>query len=130
MSSNVSFMTWLSNLYIRNFTARRGVRVGEDQFGNVYYRNPTALPGRPERRWVIYAGDAETTSIPAEWHGWMHYSAAEPVAADSPLRKDWQKPHQANPTGSVRAYRPSGHTLGSSQRAPATGDYEAWTPRS
>ena len=31
-------------------------------------------------------------------------------------------------TGTALAYRPPGHTLKGGHRAPATGDYEPWTP--
>jgi NADH:ubiquinone oxidoreductase subunit len=42
--------------------------------------------------------------------------------------KPWEKEHLPNLTGTAAAYRPPGSLLGGGQRAPATGDYEAWQP--
>jgi NADH:ubiquinone oxidoreductase subunit len=116
---------------MRFFTWRKGERVGEDQFGNVYYRtcggavDPTL--GR-ERRWVIYAGEAEASQIPPGWHGWMHHKTDVPPTKDGYKPREWERPHLANPTGTPAARRPQGSTLASGQRPRATGDYEAWTP--
>jgi NADH:ubiquinone oxidoreductase subunit len=43
-------------------------------------------------------------------------------------KKAWQKPHQANLTGTAAAYRPPGDILSVGQRDKATGDYEPWQP--
>ncbi|MET0313637.1 MAG: NADH:ubiquinone oxidoreductase subunit NDUFA12, partial [Hansschlegelia sp.] len=42
--------------------------------------------------------------------------------------REWEKTHLGNRTGTADAYRPSGSTLSTRQRPPATGDYDAWTP--
>ncbi|MGH6798662.1 MAG: NADH:ubiquinone oxidoreductase subunit NDUFA12, partial [Roseiarcus sp.] len=44
------------------------------------------------------------------------------------LKYSWQKPHLPNLTGTPLAYRPPGSVLEGGHRAPATGDYEPWTP--
>lgn len=118
----------LSNAHIAWFTARGGACVGQDAAGNRYFRR-APLRGRPERRWVIFAGAPEASSVPPEWHGWLHQQTdAVPSESASPLRRSWQKPWQPNSTGTDEAYLPPGHTLDPRPRAASTGDYEAWSP--
>ncbi len=112
----------------RLYTWLHGAPVGSDAAGNMYYREKVPVRGRREKRWVIYAGEVEASAVPPDWQGWLnHTRAASPADAPSEVRP-WQKPHQANPTGTAAAYRPSGALLGGRRRDPATGDYEAWTP--
>ncbi|SJZ56787.1 NADH:ubiquinone oxidoreductase subunit NDUFA12 [Consotaella salsifontis] len=121
----LQFFTWWHQQTIgtRFFTWRAGQRVGEDDFGNVYYQTKDG-----KRRWVIYKGVAEASSIPAGWWGWMHHrSDVAPTEIDYKPRP-WQKPHLPNLTGTPQAYRPKGSLLSSSQRPRVTGDYDAWTP--
>lgn len=108
--------------------SRRGVFVGEDEQGNRYYeeRRPS-LEGR-KRRWVTYKGLAEASRVPPDWHAWMHYIVDEPPTLQPLKRQKWEKPHQPNLTGTVAAYRPQGSLARGGVRAPATADYEAWTP--
>jgi NADH:ubiquinone oxidoreductase subunit len=75
---------------------------------------------------VTYAGRPEASSVPPEWHAWLHYLTDAPLPAEA--RRAWQKPHQPNPTGTAASYRPPGHDYAGGKRAAATGDYEAWTP--
>ena len=62
------FFTWWNGqtLGTRFFTWRKGTKVGEDQFGNIYYEGLTTFDseGR-KRRWVVYNGYAEASAIPA-----------------------------------------------------------------
>lgn len=105
-----------------------GARVGADAAGNTYYREKNPPRGRRERRWAIYAGEAEGSAIPPEWQGWLTHMRAE-SPAEAPLRaRPWQKPHLPNRTGADGAWRPRGALLSGRERARATGDYEAWTP--
>ena len=60
--------------------------------------------------------------------GWLHHTTDTIPPEGGPQRQPWQKEHQPNLTGTVQAYRPPGHTLKGGKRAPATGDYEPWTP--
>jgi NADH:ubiquinone oxidoreductase subunit len=108
--------TWL-------FTRRKGERVGTDTAGNVYYRERGG-----NRRWVIYAAEAEASQIPPEWHAWLHYTVAAPPSEKLPLVKAWEKPHVPNMTGTTDAYYPAGSLNAGGVRARATGDYEAWSP--
>lgn len=118
----------------RLFTWWKGELVGTDPFGNRYYRE---RPGRPlrkgggrdsrEKRWVLYNGEPEASKVPPEWHAWLHHTVDEIPDAGRP-KYPWQKPHQPNLTGTPLAYRPPGSVLKGGRRAPATGDYEPWTP--
>lgn len=120
----------LSPVHIGWVTLTSGARkVGEDQYGNKYYRASPRPDYKRERRWVIYKGAPEASSVPPEWHGWLHHQTNEaPTERDGSFRQPWQKPHQPNMTGTNKAYRPPGHILEGGKRDAATGDYEAWTP--
>ena len=127
--SKLSLKQILTNFYIHAVTWRRGALVGEDGFGNRYYRaGPSAGRWGREERWVVYAGDEEASLVPPEWHGWLHHRVAEPPTEKAPVSRPWLKPHLPNRTGTEEAYRPPGHTLEGAHRARATGDYEAWSP--
>jgi len=116
------------------YTRLRGERVGEDGDGNTYYRDRKArfargLMASREKRWVVYAGEAEASRVPPEWHAWLHHMVeAPPAEGGVPQAKSWEKPHQPNPTMSAEAYRPPGHALRGGRRARGSGDYEPWTP--
>ncbi len=117
----------LSNLQILLHTLLAGKMVGQDDFGNRYYRGKPRGNNPRERRWVIYPAAPEASTVPAEWHGWLHHQTDTVPAAHSPYRKSWQKPHLPNQTGSDRAYLPPGAQKGG-VRPHATGDYVAWEP--
>lgn len=127
------------NLKTKIFTLIYGKKVGEDQYGNRYYK---AIPrtswwqifrcaptkwGR-ERRWVAYdkkfmKRGVEASAVPAEWNIWLHYITDEPL--DASQKKSWQKDFIANPTGTKEAIFP--------QYAPATSqdkeqNAEIWSP--
>lgn len=103
------------------FTWRKGVRVGEDAAGNAYYETRDG-----KRRWVIFNGEAEASRVDAEWHGWLHHTFAEPPNKAPLARKDWEKPHDMNLTGTAQAYVPAGSLR---RAAPIERrDYEAWQP--
>lgn len=104
-------------------------RIGRDAGGNTYYEAKPRKGYKRARRWVIYKGEAEASKVPPEWHGWLHHQTNVVPADDAAsFRRSWQKPHQANPTGTAEAYHPPGHVLEGGKRDKATGDYEAWTP--
>jgi len=116
-------LTWWNSqtLGTQIFTWRKGVKVGEDAQGNVFYRSRDG-----HRRWVIYNGETEASRIAPEWHGWLHHTWDTPPTETPLPRKPWQRPHQENLTGSELAYVPAG-----SIRRPepaARRDYEAWRP--
>ena len=91
------FLRGLKTFFLRTFTWWNGQTfgtqwwtwlygefVGEDEFGNRYYRTAGGKIDPAlglERRWVIYNGVVEATMIPTGWHGWMHTSCE--CAADA-----------------------------------------------
>jgi NADH:ubiquinone oxidoreductase subunit len=103
------------------FTARKGIRVGEDGQGNVFYRNAD-----DSKRWVIYNGEVEASRIDPDWHGWLHRTWNEPPTERSLVHKSWEKPHLPNLTGTDEAYAPAG-SIRRPEPAPRR-DYEAWSP--
>ena len=118
----MSIRTWI-------YTMLNGELVGTDEFGNRYYRGKgKKLQGR-ERRWVIYQGEVEASKVPSEWHAWLHHTVTEPLTEEAAKSRSWQQAHVPNLTGTAHAYRPTGHEFKSGQRAAATGDYEAWSPK-
>ncbi len=107
---NTQFWTWL-----------KGVKVGEDAEGNVYYQSKDG-----KRRWVIYKGEAEASRVSPEWHGWLHHTWEEPPTKAPLPHKPWEKPHAPNLTGTPAAYHPAGSLY---RAEPVVRrDYEAWQP--
>lgn len=85
-----------------------GTKVGEDEFGNKYYKSKKTLGfrvGKPntERRWVIYKGFAEPSKVPPTWHAWLHQITDEIVKND----KDFIEKPIPNLTGTQNSYKPS-----------------------
>jgi NADH:ubiquinone oxidoreductase subunit len=126
------FTWWNGQTYGTQFhTWRHGEKVGTDECGNTYYRTRGGAIDPAlgfERRWVIYNGVTEPSTIPPAWHGWMHRIVDVPPTQESYTPHAWQKPHRPNMTGTAGAYRPTGSTLSIGKRPKATGDYKAWTP--
>lgn len=116
-------VTWWNGqtLGTQLYTARKGVKVGEDDQGNVYYETRDR-----KRRWVIFNGEAEASRVAPDWHGWLHHTWDQPPTKAPLAHKPWEKPHQENLTGTPAAYVP----LGSLRRTEpvARRDYEAWQP--
>ena len=114
------FWTWLY-----------GEFVGEDEFGNRYFRtkggkiDPTV---GFERRWVIYNGYAEGSATPPGWYGWLHHTVDTPPTQENYEPREWELPYCENMTGTALAYRPPGSILASGQRPASGGDYDAWRP--
>lgn len=116
-------VTWWNGATLNTliYTSRKGVKVGEDEQGNAFYRTRDG-----KRRWVIFNGEAEASRVSPDWHGWLHHTFDE-LPTDRPLpHKSWEKPHVENLTGTTLAYAPAGSIRRS---APAERrDYEAWSP--
>jgi len=127
------FFTWWNGATLNTllWTRLYGELVGEDEYGNRYYRTKGGAIDPTlgfERRWVIYNGLAEASKVPPSWHGWLHHTVDVAPTQEDYEPREWQKPHRPNLTGTPLAYRPSGSTLASGQRPKATGDYKAWVP--
>lgn len=124
------FAWWTGNTWGTRWTIwRHGRKVGEDALGNRYYeqRRGVGPLGRP-RRWVIYRDLSEPTKVPAEWHGWLHYTHDQPPTEVGYVPRSWEKPHLPNQTGTANAYRPPGSILAAGRRPRTGGDYRAWKP--
>ena len=127
------FFTWWNGATLNTlmWSARHGELVGEDEYGNRYYR---AKHGRIdpalgfERRWVIYKGLAEASTVGPAWHGCLHHTVDTPPTVEKVKPRPWWKPHRPNLTGAPSAYRPIGSTLAQNRRPKATGDYRPWRP--
>ena len=101
------------------FTWRKGVLVGKDQNGNVFYETVDK-----KKRWVIYSKEIEASLISSEWHGWLHHTFVDPPTSTPLKRKEWEKPHKSNMTGSKESY----HPLNSKKIKKNYQDYESWSP--
>ncbi|MFN4100251.1 MAG: NADH:ubiquinone oxidoreductase subunit NDUFA12 [Pararhodobacter sp.] len=116
-------LTWWNGqtLGTQLHTWRRGVKVGEDAQGNLFY---TTQDGK--RRWVIYNGEVDASRIDPDWHGWLHHTWDTTPSERPMVRKTWEQPHQANLTGTAGAYVPAGslRRVNPVERR----DYEAWQP--
>jgi NADH:ubiquinone oxidoreductase subunit len=114
------------------YTRRFGQSVGEDEFGNRYYRYTQKQAIDPnvgaERRWVIYNGAADPSRVPPGWRAWLTHNADVPPSEERYVPREWEKPHVPNMTGTAHAYRPRGSQLATGERPAATGDYVPWTP--
>lgn len=129
----IRFFTWWNDQTFGThlWTSRNGELVGEDEFGNRYYREKGGRISPAlgfDRRWVIYNGEAEASRIPPAWHAWMHRIVDVPPTEEKLEPRSWWKPHKPNLTGLPGAYRPPGSTLAQNRRPAATGDYRAWNP--
>ena len=128
------FFTWWQGGTWNTFlwSWRNGELVGHDEFGNAYYRTKGGKIHPDlgfERRWVMYKGESEASATPTGWFGWLHHIVDTPPTEENYKPYEWQLPYQANQTGTPNAWRPEGSLFRRGQRPPATGDYEAWTPK-
>ncbi len=99
------------------YTLFTGKLIGLDEFGNKYYSNSKG------KRWVIYKNKVESSTIPPEWHLWIHFLVKNKPSINSTKFK-WQKKHQENLTGTKEAYKPDGSL--SSDLKKDMKKYETW----
>lgn len=118
------FAWWKGNtIGTRLFTLRKGIRVGEDGLGNVYYRERDGT-----RRWVIYETLSEPSQIPPGWHAWLHFITDELPTEGDDAPRPWQQAHRPNMTGTCEAYRPVGSVMRPRVNEQPL-DYEPWQPK-
>jgi NADH:ubiquinone oxidoreductase subunit len=118
----MTFGTWL-------FTKMRGELVGTDADGNRYYQDKRMIAGmRRRKRWVIYNGVVEASRVPADWHGWLHYTTDTLPPVGGLPRRPWQKDHEPNLTGTPLAYHPPGSAVAENRDSKPKPSYEAWRP--
>ena len=120
----LQFFTWWngSTWGTRFYSWRKGEHVGDDEFGNAYYRSASG------RRWVLYAGEADPSIVPPGWSGWLHHRFDTPPSEEDYVPREWELPHKPNMTGTAHAYRPRGSIARTTKEPGVKGDYEAWTP--
>ena len=123
LSTLLRAVTWWNGqtLNTQLFTWRKGVKVGEDDAGNIFYQTRDNT-----RRWVIFNGEAEASRVSPDWHGWLHHTWDEPPNSVPSAHKFWEKPHQPNLTGTIMAYAPAGSLRKTMPQSRS--DYEAWVP--
>ena len=111
--------TWWHRQTVGTFiyTLFRGKFVGKDEFGNKYYSNSKG------KRWVIYKSTIESSRIPPEWHLWIHFLSKN-KPSDNLTKFNWQKKHEENLTGTIKAYKPDG-ALNSDSKTDMK-KYETW----
>ncbi|PIZ34317.1 MAG: NADH:ubiquinone oxidoreductase subunit NDUFA12 [Alphaproteobacteria bacterium CG_4_10_14_0_8_um_filter_37_21] len=92
--------------------------VGQDAFGNKYYRHKHDA----RKRWVHYKGYNDATKIPPHWHSWIHHSAPIPLSEN--LAPHYTKMSYPNLTGTGFKHIPKNTTSASKKQA----GYTAWKP--
>ena len=97
----LQFFTWWNgqSLNTRFHTWRHGEWVGQDEFGNQYYRTKGGKIDPAlgfERRWVIFAGQTDASNVPPGWHGWLHHTFETPPSAENYQAKEDRKSTRLN----------------------------------
>jgi len=117
-------VTWWNSATLNTqlFTWRKGIKVGEDEQGNVFYRTRDDA-----HRWVIFNGEAEASRISPDWHAWLHRTVDAPPSEQPLTHKPWEKPHEENLSGTALAYAPAGSIR--REEPVDRRDYEAWSPQ-
>ena len=105
MNTLLRMLTWWDSqtLGTQIFTARKGVKVGNDAAGNLFYQTRDG-----KKRWVIYNGEMEASRVSPDWHGWLHFTWDQPPTKAPLVHKTWELPHLENLTGTAEAYAPPG----------------------
>ena len=102
MNLNILFTWWNSQTFgTFLITLFFGIYVGQDKFGNKYYKN------KKNERWVVYNKEVEATKINSDWYLWMHHTIDRiPTDNDTKNKYKWQKDHLENKTGTIDRYKP------------------------
>ena len=113
--------TWWNNQTVGTFlfTSIYGIKVGNDSFGNCYYKNKN-----DSKRWIIYNGEIESSKIPPEWHLWIHRTSEITPENIKFVNYTWIKPHKKNKTGTSESYHPKNSSI---EKKAA---YKKWQPDS
>ena len=111
------------NIGTKIYTWIYGTLVGDDEFGNRYYCNSKNFEDYTSKRWVIFNGEIEASKIPPEWHRWIHFITNN-KPSDNINKFKWQKKHEENLTGSIKAYKPEGSLANKSKKNMKK--YETW----
>ncbi|MCO5549072.1 hypothetical protein L7F22_002538 [Adiantum nelumboides] len=116
------------NLMETALHSRGATLVGVDKFGNKYYEKLNTQYGR--HRWVDYAdlNNYDASSVPPEWHGWLHYITdrkPEQLEELKPVRYGIEHKPNVSGLGDLHAYHSKGHAKNPQQRDWTR--YEPWT---
>ena len=123
------FTWWNGSTFGTNLMiGRRGAKIGEDDFGNIYYEEKKETYDGRKRRWVTYTGYADASRIPTAWQGWLTHTSELPPTEDGYKVHNWEKEHIPNMTGTLHAYKPKGSLDRGGARQKVAADYEAWSP--
>ncbi len=80
-----------------------------------------------ERRWVLYKGYAEASTIPPGWYGWMHHRVDTP-----PTSRITSRASGRSRIAELHRLAAGLSSEGLQCRRPrppkVTGDYKAWSP--
>lgn len=113
---------------------RRGELRGVDQFGNKYFEklNP-AEDARVSERWVEYNLKSywDASSVPPEWHSWLHGMTDKVPEEREPVKYAYQKPHQPKVPSNLGVgaqYLPPRYALRAEAVRPPS-KYEPWQPQ-
>ena len=100
------------------FTAKNGIYVGSDNFGNKYFKSK-----KDERRWVIYSRENDASCVSPNWHGWLHRTI-DKIPSSSAITGEKMHELHKNMTGTADAYHPN--KFGK----PINREYTSWEPES
>ena len=92
-----------------------GKFIGSAEYGNKYYESKRG------KRWVIYASEIDASKIPVEWYSWIHFMPNKIENIHKLEKHNWQKPHQANLTGTDSAYYPNKNNKNATEKK-----YKSW----
>ncbi len=111
-------------------TRRSGARAGEDELGNVYYRQRRGADWRSERRWVLYAsrGEIEASMVPAGWNAWLHHNREKTPSEEPLVERRWEKPHQPNLSGTLAGLCPARPRAAGRPSGPGDGGLRGLAP--
>ena len=109
------------------YTLLFGNLVGIDEFKNKYYCNSKKYNDVSSKRWVIFFGEIEASKVPPHWHAWLHKIIENPPI-NYKHKYDWQKDHESNLTGTLKAYFPDSHPLSKQTKTKVRKEYENWNP--
>ena len=115
--------TWWNRQTIgtRIWSFFNGNVVGEDEYGNRYFSNK-----EDTKRWVIYGGQVEATTVNPEWNNWLRFTSANKPENSSYY--NWQIKHAPNQSGTSKAYFPQLSIFNKNDDNKKV-DYEKWSPK-
>ncbi|XP_067933550.1 NADH dehydrogenase [ubiquinone] 1 alpha subcomplex subunit 12-like [Watersipora subatra] len=104
---NGGFKKSMGILY-RTDELKIGELVGEDKYGNKYYRNDEYFMAR--NKWVVFNKNIgvnyNASQIPPEWHRWMTDMTDTPPSVQPLTEHKWMGEYRENFTGTKKQYVP------------------------